>query len=52
MMEDEMVCCHYRLNGYEFGQTLGDGEGQESLMWYSPWSRKESDMAETEQQYG
>ena len=51
MMEDEMVC-HYRLNGYEFGQTLGDGEGQESLMWYSPWSRKESDTAETEQQYG
>ena len=30
----------------EFGQTLGDGEGQESLVCYSPWGCKESDMAE------
>ena len=28
MTEDEMVGCHHWLNGYEFEQTLGDGEGQ------------------------
>ena len=27
-------------------QTLGDGEGQESLVWCSPWGHKESDMTE------
>ena len=27
-MEDEMVGWHHRLNGYEFEQALGDGEGQ------------------------
>ena len=27
------------------GQTLGDGEGQESLACYSPWGHEESDMA-------
>ena len=26
--EDEMVGWHHRLNGHEFEQTLGDGEGQ------------------------
>ena len=25
--EDEMVGWHHRLNGHEFEQTLGDGEG-------------------------
>ena len=29
--EDEMVGWHHRLNGHEFVQTLGDGEGQGSL---------------------
>ena len=28
MKEDEMVGCHQRLNGYEFEQAAGDGEGQ------------------------
>ena len=28
MTEDEMVGWHHRLNGHEFEQTLGDGEGQ------------------------
>ena len=27
----------------EFEQTLEDGEGQGSLVCFSPWSRKESD---------
>ena len=30
MTEDEMVGWHHRLNGHEFEQTLGDGEGQGS----------------------
>ena len=31
MTEDELVGWHYRLNGHEFEQTLGDGEAQGSL---------------------
>ena len=31
MTEDEMVGWHHRLNGHEFEQTPGDGEGQGSL---------------------
>ena len=44
--EDEMVGWHHRLNGHEFEQTLGDGEGQESLACCTPWGCKESDMAD------
>ena len=36
MTEDEMVGWHYRLNGREFEQTPGNGEGQGSLVCYSP----------------
>ena len=43
--EGEMVGRHYWLNGHEFEQTPGDGEGQGSLVCYSPWGRKESDMS-------
>ena len=32
--------------GHEFEQDLGDGEGQGSLVCYSPWGHKESDMTE------
>ena len=35
--EDEMVGWHQRLNGPEFGQTPGDGEGQGSLACCRPW---------------
>ena len=31
MTEDEMVGWHHQLNGYEFEQTLGVGDGQGSL---------------------
>ena len=31
MTEDEMDGWRSRLNGHEFKQTLGDGEGQGSL---------------------
>ena len=41
-----MVGWHHRLNGCEFGQIPGDGEGQGSLACCSSWGRKESDMAE------
>ena len=42
--DDEMVKWHHQLNGHEFEQTLGDGEGQESLAYCSPWGRKQLDM--------
>ena len=32
MTEDEMVGWHPRLNGHEFGWTLGVGDGQEGLV--------------------
>ena len=41
-----MVGWHHRLNGHEFEQTLGDGDGQRSLACCSPWSCKESDTTE------
>ena len=31
----EDVGCHHQLNGHEFEQTPGDGEGQGSLACYS-----------------
>ena len=46
MTEDEMVGQHHRLNGHEFEQALGDGEGQGSLVCCSPWGCKESDTTE------
>ena len=44
--EDEIVVWHDWLNGHEFEQALGVGEGQGSLAWCSPQSRKESDTTE------
>ena len=41
-----MVGWHHRLNGHEFEQTLGDGEGQGSLVCFSRWGHKESEMTE------
>ena len=46
MTEDEMVGLHHWLNGHEYEQALGDGEGLESLASCSPWDRKGSDMTE------
>ena len=42
--EDEMVEWRHQLNGQEFEQALGDGEGQGSLVCYSSWGFKELDM--------
>ena len=44
--EDEMVGWHHWLNGNEFEQAPGVGDGQGSLACYSPWGRKESDITE------
>ena len=46
MTEDEMVGWHHRFNGHEFEQAPGDGDGQGSLVCYSPWDHKESDTTE------
>ena len=46
MTEDEMDVWHYRLDGHEFEQALGIGDGQGSLAWCSPWGCKELDMTE------
>ena len=45
-IEDEMVGWHHWLDGHEFEQALGIGDGQETLACWSPWGRKESDMTE------
>ena len=41
-----MVGWHHRFSGHEFEPTLGNSEGQGSLVCCSPWGRKESDMLE------
>ena len=46
MTEDETVGWHHRLDGHEFGQAPGIGDGQESLVGCSSWGCKESDMTE------
>ena len=35
-----------KLNGHEFEQTPGDGEGQGSLGCCCPWGHEKLDMAE------
>ena len=45
-MEDEIVGWHHQLNGHEFEQALGNGEGQGRLACCSPWDNKELDMTE------
>ena len=46
MIEDEMVGLRHQLNGHEFEQILGVGDGQESLACRSPWGCQESDRTE------
>ena len=46
MTEDEMVGWHHWLNGHEFEQAPGVGDGQGSLACCSPWGHKESDTTE------
>ena len=44
--EDEMVGWHYQLDGLEFEQVAGIGDGQGNLACRSPWGRKESHATE------
>ena len=44
--EDEIVGWYPRLNGCQFEQALGVGDGQGSLVCGSPWHPKELDMTE------
>ena len=41
-----MVEWHHQLSGQKFEQALGVGDGQGSLVCYSPWGRKKSDTTE------
>ena len=40
MTENEMVGWHHQLNGHEFEQAPGVGDGQGSLVFCSPWVTK------------
>ena len=46
MTEDEMVGWQHRLDGYEFDQAPGVGDGQGGLAGCSPCGRKELDTTE------
>ena len=46
MTEDKMVEWHHRLNGHEFEQAPGVGDGQRSLACCSPQGHKQSDTTE------
>ena len=46
MTEDEMAGWHHRLNGHEFEETKGVGDGLGGLACCDSWGRYESDMTE------
>ena len=46
MTWDKMAGWHHRLNGLEFEQALGVGDGQGSLAYCSQWGCEESEMTE------
>ena len=46
MTQDEMVGWHHQLDGREFENTPGVGDGQGSLECCSSWGCKESDTTE------
>ena len=46
MTENEMVGWHHQLDGHEFEQAPGVGDGQGSLACCSPWCHKELDTNE------
>ena len=46
MTEDEMVGWHHRLDGHEFEQAPGVGDGQGSLLCCCPRGRKQLDTTE------
>ena len=52
MTEDEMVGQHHQLNGHEFEQTQGDGEGQGILVCCSSWGHRVEDNLVTDDNNG
>ena len=46
MTEDEMVEWHHGLNGHEFEQTPGVGQGHGNLVCFDFGDRNELDMTE------
>jgi len=44
--EDEMVGWHHQLDGHEFEQAPGVGDGQRSLACCNSWGCKELDKSE------
>ena len=46
MTEVDMVGWHHQLDGHEFEQALGVGDGQGNLAYCSPWGWKESGPTE------
>ena len=44
--EDEIFGWHHQLNGHEFGQAPGVGDGQGGLVCCDSWGRKELDTTE------
>ena len=46
MTEDEMAGWHHRLDGCDFEQTPGVGDGQGGLLCCDSWGCKEFDMTE------
>ena len=46
--EDAIVGWHHWLDGHEFEQAPGVGDGQGSLGCCSPWGHKELDITEQE----
>ena len=46
MTENEMVEWHHQLDGHEFEQAPGVGDGRRSLVCCSPWGCIELDMTE------
>ena len=46
MTEDETVGWHHQLNGHEFEQAPGVGDGQAGPVCCSPWGHKESGTTE------
>ena len=46
MTEDEMVGWHHQLNGHEFEQALGVGDGQGGLACCVSWGHKELRMTD------
>ena len=44
--QEEMVGWHYQLDGHEFEQVSGGGDGQGSLVCCCPWGHRELDTTE------